>query len=67
MGYVTNTGIVERTFKLVRARCYWPGKFQDNETYCRQCERYTVVKAPVPKLVTEMGCLLARRPFDQIF
>ncbi len=57
---------VERTFKLVRARCYWPGMFQDIETYCKQCERCIVAKAPVPKLVTEMGSLLARRPFEVV-
>lgn len=49
---------VERTFKLVRARCYWPGMFQDIETYCRQCERCIVEKAPVPKLVIEMGSVV---------
>lgn len=57
---------VERTFKLVRARCYWPGMFQDIEAYCRQCERCIVAKAPVPKLVTETGNLLARRPFEVV-
>jgi len=50
---------VERTFKMVRARCFWPGMFQDIETYCRQFERRIVAKAPVPKLVMEMGRLLA--------
>lgn len=49
---------VECTFKLVSARCYWPGMFQDIETYCRQRERCIVAKAQVPKLVMEMGSLL---------
>ncbi|KAI2643769.1 Gag-Pol polyprotein [Labeo rohita] len=40
--------------------------FQDIETYCRQCERCIVAKAPVPKLVTEMGSLLAGRPFEVV-
>lgn len=49
---------VERTFKLVRARC-WPGIFQDIETYCRQCESCTMAK-----LVITLGSLLARRTFE---
>lgn len=62
MGYMMNMGIRV----LVRARCCWPGMFQDIEMYCRQCERCIVTKALVPKLVTEIGSLLARRPFEVI-
>lgn len=62
---------VEHTFKLVRARCYWSGMFQDIETYCKQCARCIVAKAPVPKmvtetLVTETENLLTRRPFEVV-
>ncbi|KAJ8404520.1 hypothetical protein AAFF_G00337870 [Aldrovandia affinis] len=28
---------VERTFKLIRARCYWPGMYQDIEAYVYGC------------------------------
>ena len=43
---------VERTFRLIRARCYWSGMYQDIEAYCKQCRRCIVSKAPVPKVVT---------------
>lgn len=55
---------VERTFKLVLARCYWPGMHSDIEEYCWRCERCIVAKAPLPRLVTEWGSLLASRPLE---
>lgn len=30
---------VERTTKLVRQRCYWPGMAKDVACWCRECER----------------------------
>ena len=55
---------VERTFKLIRARCYWPGMYHDIEAHCKQCKRCIVAKAPVPRVVTELGSLLASRPLE---
>ncbi|KAJ8404516.1 hypothetical protein AAFF_G00337830 [Aldrovandia affinis] len=57
---------VERTFRLIRARCYWPGMYQDIEAYCKQCRRCIVSKAPVPRVVTELGSLMASRPLEVV-
>lgn len=57
---------VERTFKLVRGRCYWPGMFKDIEAFCKACERCIVSKAPQPRVVAAMGSLLAFRPLEVV-
>ncbi|KAJ8377727.1 hypothetical protein AAFF_G00254610 [Aldrovandia affinis] len=57
---------VERTFRLIRARCYWPGMYQDIEAYCKQCRRCIVSKAPVPRVVTELGSLMASGPLEVV-
>ncbi|KAJ8010306.1 hypothetical protein DPEC_G00073670 [Dallia pectoralis] len=57
---------VERTFKLIRARYYWPGMYQEVERYCKQCGRCIVAKAPLLRIVTAMGSLLASKPFEVV-
>lgn len=57
---------IERTFKLVRGRCYWPGVYKDVEQYCNSCERCIVSKAQQPRLVTTMGSLLAVKPLEVV-
>ncbi|KAI3362576.1 hypothetical protein L3Q82_001611 [Scortum barcoo] len=57
---------VERTFKLVRSRCYWPGMFKDVEAFCKTCERCIVSKAPQPKVVAALGSLLTFRPLEVV-
>ena len=57
---------IERTFKLVSARCYWPGLYRDVEELCKSCERCIVSKAPQPRVVTVMGSLMASRPLEVV-
>ena len=57
---------IERTFKLVRRRCYWPGIYKDVERHCNSCERCIVSKAQQPRVVTKMGSLLAVRPLEVV-
>jgi len=55
---------IERTFQLIRKRCYWPGMFNDIKQYCKRCDRCNVSKMPVPKVKAHMGHLTATRPFE---
>ncbi|KAJ8280789.1 hypothetical protein GJAV_G00058990 [Gymnothorax javanicus] len=57
---------IERTFKLVSGRYYWPRMYKDVEKFCKSCERCIVSKAPQPKVVTSMGSLLASRPLEVV-
>lgn len=54
---------IERTFHLIRERCYWPGMYKDVEEYCQSCERCIVAKAQ-PTVVVDGGNLLATRPLE---
>ncbi len=45
---------VERTFKLVQSRCYWPGMFKDVEAFCKACE-CCIVKHPSQGLLQHWG------------
>ncbi|XP_052464763.1 uncharacterized protein LOC128021529 [Carassius gibelio] len=55
---------MERTARLVRARCYWPGMYRYVEDWCRKCQRCTLSKVVRPKVRTFMGHLMADRPLD---
>ncbi|KAI7789405.1 hypothetical protein IRJ41_007459 [Triplophysa rosa] len=55
---------MERTARLVRARCYWPGMYSYVEDWCRKCQRCTLSKIVRPKVRTFMGHLIADRPLD---
>uniref|UniRef100_A0A3B3H9D6 Gypsy retrotransposon integrase-like protein 1 n=1 Tax=Oryzias latipes TaxID=8090 RepID=A0A3B3H9D6_ORYLA len=57
---------VERTFKLVRCRAYWPGMYRDVEAFCKTCERCIVSKNPHPQVVAPQGHLLAYRPLEVV-
>ena len=57
---------IERTFKLVSGRGYWPGMYRDVEDFCKTCERCIVSKAPQPRVVTAMGSLLASKPLEVV-
>ncbi|KAJ8003957.1 hypothetical protein DPEC_G00153790 [Dallia pectoralis] len=57
---------VERTFSLVRQRCYWPNLFSDVEEHCKSCTRCILSKALQPRVATALGCLLASRPLEII-
>jgi transposase InsO family protein len=55
---------IERTFKMIRQRCYWPQMFMDIRNYCKRCERCAVSKNPPPKVHTSMGHLTASEPLE---
>lgn len=57
---------IERTFNLIRQRCYWPKMFMDIKNYCKKCERCAVSKIPPPKVHTSMGHLTASEPLECI-
>ncbi|KAI3359981.1 hypothetical protein L3Q82_014313, partial [Scortum barcoo] len=53
---------IERTTKLVRQRCYWPGMSSDIKSWVQQCERCQVAKDSGRVPHSFMGHLLASRP-----
>ncbi len=53
---------VERTFQLVRQRCYWPGMSADIARWCQECERCQCAKGVPSAPGSFMGHLLAARP-----
>ena len=57
---------VERTEKLVRARCYWPTLHKDVQTWINLCERCTLGKFPAKKMRTPLGRLIAIRPLEVV-
>ena len=54
----------ERTWALLKHRCFWPNMKADIVDYCNKCERCVIAKAPQPKLKPPMGVLLAERPLE---
>ena len=57
---------VERTFELVRTRCFWPSLFKDVTNYCKQCQRCRLSKEHFPKLKTTMKHLIATQPNELV-
>lgn len=57
---------VERTYELVRPRCFWPGMVADISEWCHNCERCQVAKDSRPVSHSFMGHLLASRPNEVI-
>ncbi|KAI0214862.1 hypothetical protein LSAT2_033122 [Lamellibrachia satsuma] len=57
---------VERTEKLVRARCYWPTLHKDVQTWINLCERCTLGKFPAKKMRIPLGRLIATRPLEVV-
>jgi len=55
---------IERTLALVKQRYYWVGMAADVGSWCRNCERCFVAKAPRPKTRPLMGHLMASKPHD---
>ena len=53
---------MERTFSLVRQRCYWPGMWVEVKDWITKCQRCTLAKEPHPKIRPKMGSLTASRP-----
>ena len=54
----------ERTWALLKHRCYWPTMKTDITEHCSKCERCVIAKAPQPKIRPPIGSLLAERPLE---
>lgn len=52
----------ERTYELIRRRCYWPGMEAEVRAKCHECRQCAVAKANQPLAHAAMGHLLASRP-----
>ena len=57
---------INRTYALLRSRCYWPGMHGHVRKYVRQCAHCTVAKAPIPKTRPAMQHLLAFKPLELV-
>lgn len=55
---------IERTTRLIRERCFWPGMSREIEKYCQECGRCIVAKAVRPQVRTFPGNLTASRPLE---
>ena len=55
--------VIQLPVSLIRARCFWPGMFNDNNQLCKNCQRCRIAKAG-KKLHTTMGTLLASEPLE---
>lgn len=55
---------IERTTRLIRERCFWPGMSQEIENYCQECGRCIVAKAVRPQVRTFPGNLTAAKPLE---
>ena len=58
---------LERTFELVRSRCFWPNIYEDITTYSKQCKRCKLSKEKFPKLKTTTKNLVATKPNEPVF
>lgn len=52
----------ERTYELIRSRCYWPGMEADVRKKCQDCSQCAIAKLNQPSARAPMGHLLASRP-----
>lgn len=57
---------IDRTFKLVRQRFYWPGMYQDVQDFCKHCLRCIVSKDVQPKVKTVMNSIQASKPLEVV-
>ena len=52
----------ERTEKLLRARCFWPGMSKDVQAWVKNCVRCAQAKGPYMQVRSPMGSLMATKP-----
>ena len=55
---------LERTEKLVRERCWWPGLHNDVKEYVLQCQRCVVAKGPYLPVKTPLKSVMATKPLE---
>lgn len=53
---------IERSFSVIKERCYWPRMFSEIKEYCKNCERCCVAKSENQQIRPAMNHLLANRP-----
>ena len=56
----------ERTFQLLRRRCYWPQMEDEIASYCNKCHRCQVSKKPGIGIRQPPGHLLATTPLELV-
>uniref|UniRef100_A0A8C2FIK4 Gypsy retrotransposon integrase-like protein 1 n=1 Tax=Cyprinus carpio TaxID=7962 RepID=A0A8C2FIK4_CYPCA len=52
----------ERTYELIRRRCYWPSMSAYVQEHCQNCRQCTISKSSYPVARAPMGHLLASKP-----
>ncbi|KAL1270080.1 hypothetical protein QQF64_032369 [Cirrhinus molitorella] len=57
---------IDRTFKLVRQRFYWPGMYQEVQDFCKNCIQCMVSKDVQPKVKTVMNSIQASKPLEVV-
>lgn len=55
---------IERTYALLKKRCYWLNMLIDIKTWIQNCERCLLSKNPLPRVRTSMGSLTASKPLQ---
>lgn len=55
---------IERSFSVIKDRCYWPRMFSEIKEYCKNCERCCVAKSENQQIRPAMNHLLANRPLQ---
>ena len=57
---------IERTYKVLRSRCYWPGMFDDIKVHLTTCQRCQVAKKSSIKIKQPAGHLKATQPLEVV-
>ena len=55
---------IERTYQILRRRCYWPGMHEHVKHHVRRCQRCQSAKAPFHKVMQPQGHLRATQPLE---
>lgn len=53
----------ERTFEIIRKKCFWPYMYTDVEDYCETCERCKVGKSGT-KIKPSFKSIIAKKPLE---
>ena len=56
----------ERTYQLLRRRCYWPQMAHEIQEYCARCHRCQTAKKPGASIRQPPGHLLATAPLEMV-
>lgn len=55
---------IEKTYSLLKKRCFWPSMLQDVQKWCKSCERCLIGKAPLPAINPPVSNLMAYKPLE---